>query len=260
VNELALTESPSLRRQYADRVDVLDKVKALTFFPDGQHVDTPGVAAYFEVTPDVIKKVVQRNRKELEGNGLRVLRGDEYREFARTNSVVTEGGDFLSLASSQNTVTVFTRRTILNVGQLLTESEVAEAVRTRLLDVEEEAREQHLLSLDAQPIRVPLEPTTFPLSDAVVLMRQKFGVRVPVAELTRILRAGGVLRQDGKPKAEYQALFWHTGSAYEVFGHAIEPLYRRYESTKIRLEMAAQMRLPMEPPGWPELPLLPPTP
>jgi predicted lipoprotein len=90
--------------------------------------------------------------------------------------------------------------------------------------------------------------------DAVVLIRQQFGVKVPVAELTRVLRQGGVLRQDNKPKADYEALFWHTGTAYEVFGHRIEALYRLYESTKLRLEMAARARLRMDPPGGPELP------
>ncbi len=124
------------------------------------------------------------------------------------------------------------------------------AVRAR----EAEARAE-LDATEAKPALESFTPLTFPLSDAVVLMRQKFGVKVPVAELTRVLRQGGVLRQDGRPKAKYEALFWHTGSAFEVFGHAVEAVYRLYESTKIRLEMAAQTRLPVDPPGWPELPL-----
>ena len=104
------------------------------------------------------------------------------------------------------------------------------------------------------PAPTPFEPVTYSLADTVVLMRQKFGVKVPVADLTRILRQGGVLCQNGKPKADYEAIFWHTGTAYEVFGHRIEALYRLYESTKLRLDMAAQARLRTDPPGWPELP------
>jgi hypothetical protein len=104
------------------------------------------------------------------------------------------------------------------------------------------------------PAATPFEPVTYSLADTVVLMRQKFGVKVPVVELTRVLRQGGVLCQNGKPKTDYEAIFWHTGTAYEVFGHRIEALYRLYESTKLRLEMAAQARLRMDPPGWPELP------
>ncbi|WP_050589813.1 hypothetical protein [Salinispora arenicola] len=125
--ELALTESPSLRARYAARVDVLDKVKALALLPDNTHATTEIVAGYYEVDVETIRKLVQRNREELTGNGLRVLRGEELREFER---------DTLSTSKIRN-LTLFTRRAILNVGQLLTGSPVAERVRRYLLDVEE---------------------------------------------------------------------------------------------------------------------------
>lgn len=109
----------------------------------------------------------------------------------------------------------------------------------------------------ALPVAEPSEPTTYPLVDALVLMRQRFGVNVGLHDLTRTLRAGGVLRQDGRPMKDFTNLFWlkaKTGT-YEVFEHSIKPLYHLYESTKLRLEMAAQRALPIDPPGWPELPL-----
>lgn len=128
LSEVALTESPSLRAQYADRIDVLDKVKALAMLPDGIHADIPIVAAYFEVSTDAIEKTIQRNRDELKDNGLDVLRGEEFRLFATDN---------LSVANTRaRSVTVFSRRAILNVGQLLRDSPVARQVRTYLLDVE----------------------------------------------------------------------------------------------------------------------------
>jgi hypothetical protein len=131
IKEVALTESRTLRDQYAGRTDVLDKVKALALLPDGIHVDIPMVAAYFEVTVDAIEKIVQRHREELEGNGLNVLRGEDYRRFAADN---------LSAASPRaRSITLFNRRTLLNAGQLLTGSPIAKAVREYLLDVEEAA-------------------------------------------------------------------------------------------------------------------------
>lgn len=129
IQELALTESRSLREQYADRTDVLDKVKALALLPDGTHADIPAVARYFEVTEDAIGSMIRRNRDELSDNGLLVLRGAEYREFATVN---------LTVANPQaRSITLFTRRAVLNAGQLLTESPIAKAIRTYLLDVEE---------------------------------------------------------------------------------------------------------------------------
>jgi hypothetical protein len=129
VNELALTESPSLRAQYADRVDALDKVKALSLLPDGTHIDLPMIARYYEVAEDAIESVIRRNREELEANGFQVLKGRAYRDFASVN--LTDANP------NARSITLFTRRAILNVGQMLTESGVARAVRTYLLDVEE---------------------------------------------------------------------------------------------------------------------------
>lgn len=126
------------------------------------------------------------------------------------------------------------------------------AVKTREAELAEVARAA------APPAVEPFTPTTYPLADVVVLIRQRFGVRISVGDLTEKLRQGGVLRQDGKPKVKYESLFWHTGETgrtYEVFGHQIEAVYRLYESTKLRLELAAQRALPLDPPGWPELPL-----
>ncbi|MEU6709918.1 hypothetical protein ABZ897_00450 [Nonomuraea sp. NPDC046802] len=123
------------------------------------------------------------------------------------------------------------------------------AIRTR----EAEARQMVKAAGKVPELR---EPTTYPLVDVRVLIRQNFGVNVAVAELTRVLRQGGVLRQDGRPSAAYSHLFWlKKNGTYEVFEHSIAPLYHIYESTKLRLEMAAQAALRMDPPGWPELPL-----
>jgi hypothetical protein len=131
------------------------------------------------------------------------------------------------------------------------------AVRTREAETAQASALAAAESVAALPAPEPVEPNTYPLVDALVLMRQRFGVNVGLHDLTRTLRAGGVLRQDGRPMKDYTHLFWlkaKTGT-YEVFEHSIKPLYHVYESTKLRLEMAAQRALPLDPPGWPELPL-----
>jgi len=127
-NELALTESRTMRAATMDRTDVLDKVKALTMLPDGLHVTTEIAADYYEVTIDVVKKVVERNRLELTENGYSVLRGQHLRDFESDNPSL----------SKRRAIALFSKRTMLNLGELITGSEVAKAVRTRLLDSEDE--------------------------------------------------------------------------------------------------------------------------
>lgn len=135
VQEIALTESRTLREQYADRTDVLDKVKALAMLPDGTHVTTEAVASYYEVPLTTIESVVEDNREELASNGRRVLKGAELRRFATPFGGVAN----LGLSPMARQLAVFSRRAVLNVGQLLRDSEVARQVRTYLLDAESEA-------------------------------------------------------------------------------------------------------------------------
>ena len=135
--ELVLTESRTMRAQTADRVDVLDKVKALALLPDGINATTEMVAAYYEVGVEAIKSLVKDNRAELVNNGYWVLRGPQFREFVGSHEDLANAFD-----SKARGAALFTRRTILNVGQLLTESDLARQVRTYLLEVEEQAAPQ----------------------------------------------------------------------------------------------------------------------
>jgi hypothetical protein len=119
------------------RVEALTKVKALQLLPDDTHVTTAMVAEYFEVDAEAIKKVTQRNREELESNGMTVLRGEALVGFER---------DILSLSNKsypqalRSNLTLFSRRAVLNVAMLLRDSDVARRVRVYLLDAEGSAR------------------------------------------------------------------------------------------------------------------------
>ncbi|MGY0068483.1 hypothetical protein ACWZEH_17040 [Streptomyces sp. QTS137] len=79
IKESVLLESQTLRSSVLDRTDVLEKVKALSLLPDGMHVTTAMVAAYFEVAETVVNNLLSRHRHELQSNGMRVLRGSELR-------------------------------------------------------------------------------------------------------------------------------------------------------------------------------------
>ncbi|MDX3632770.1 hypothetical protein OG920_22865 [Streptomyces europaeiscabiei] len=66
IDETPLLESKALRGNMLERTDVLDRVKVLSLLPDGMHVTTAMVAAYFEVGVKTIESLVEDHREELE--------------------------------------------------------------------------------------------------------------------------------------------------------------------------------------------------
>ncbi|MFF3390716.1 hypothetical protein ACFYW1_07265 [Streptomyces sp. NPDC002669] len=138
--EVALLESRALRVEQMGRVDVLDKVKSLVMLPDGIHVRTEDVARYFEVSTEVVKKVTQRHRAEVSENGLKLLRGTELQKFHRDMLSLWGGGGVESYPQAATQLTLYTRRTVLDIAMLLRDSDIARCVRTYLLDAEQDLR------------------------------------------------------------------------------------------------------------------------
>ncbi|MEV6737386.1 hypothetical protein AB0N14_10800 [Streptomyces sp. NPDC051104] len=132
IDESAFLESKALRSSVLERTDVLDRVKALSLLPDGMHVTTAMVAAYFGVTVEVIRQLAKRHREELEVNGMTVLRDADLRKFESDNVSLSLG----SYPQARRSLTIYSRRAVLNVAMLLRDSEVARQVRRYLLDME----------------------------------------------------------------------------------------------------------------------------
>ncbi|WP_405585670.1 restriction endonuclease [Streptomyces sp. NBC_01092] len=132
INESALMESKSLRDSVLERTDVLDRVKALSLLPDGMHVTTAMVAAYFEVSRKAIESLVLDHREELVANGYRVLAGTELASFKEVSGI----------PSRSRSLALYPRRAVLNIAMLLRDSEIARQVRVYLLDMEYQARTQ----------------------------------------------------------------------------------------------------------------------
>ncbi|MFF7256747.1 hypothetical protein [Streptomyces microflavus] len=151
--EVALLESRALRVEQMGRVDILDKVKSLVMLPDGIHVRTEDVARYFEVSTEVVRKVIQRHREEVTENGLKLLRGSELQVFHRDMLSLWKGGEGESYPQAATQLTLYTRRTVLNVAMLLRDSDIARCVRTYLLDAEASLRAQYE-TLDARVTRI----------------------------------------------------------------------------------------------------------
>ncbi|MFD4857624.1 hypothetical protein [Streptomyces atratus] len=138
--EVALLESRALRVEQMGRVDVLDKVKSLVVLPDGIHLRTDDVARYFEVSTTAVRRLTDRHQNELQGNGMRVLRGAELRSFHSDMLSLWAGEGMESYPQAATRLRLYTRRTVLNVAMLLRDSDIARCVRTYLLDAEQDLR------------------------------------------------------------------------------------------------------------------------
>ncbi|WP_416977891.1 restriction endonuclease [Streptomyces sp. T028] len=155
INESVLLESTTLRASVLDRTDVLDRVKALSLLPDGMHVTTAMAAAYFRVTAEVIRQLTKRHRNELEANGMTVLRGADLRKFESDNMSLSP----TSYPQARRSLTIYSRRAVLNVAMLLRDSDIARQVRTYLLDMEHLAR--------TQPVDNPVHTAASSLDDRI---------------------------------------------------------------------------------------------
>ncbi|WP_344461401.1 hypothetical protein [Kitasatospora kazusensis] len=173
--EAVILESRTMRGTLVERTEALDKVKALELLPDGLHVTTRMVADYFEVHEEAVNSVVRRHRDELRDSGLAVLKGADLQHFLVVN-VTTRKPPGRGLA-------VFPRRAVLNVAMLLRDSEVARAVRQRLLDLAERS--------GARPVE-----NTGQWSEALVTEIVERAVRVLRAEPAELREANaGLVRQ-----------------------------------------------------------------
>ncbi|WP_404416567.1 hypothetical protein [Marinospirillum sp.] len=98
---------------------------------DGETVFTKAqVVALYDVSESTIEKYLVSHADELKANGYTLLRGKKLKEFKESlDGAVTNYGTKTSVLG------VFSFRAVLNLGMLLTESEPARELRSRLLDI-----------------------------------------------------------------------------------------------------------------------------
>jgi len=66
IKEENFINDEQLRQKYLDKINVLEKVKDLLTLPGTEIMTTRQVAEYYEVTQEVIRDNIRRNREELE--------------------------------------------------------------------------------------------------------------------------------------------------------------------------------------------------
>lgn len=122
--------SLELRQKVIGRVHVLEKVKKLSMLPGDIYVTVEMASNYFEVSQEVIRQVIVRHRGEISSDGMKVIAGPELSELKSLSGI----------RSKAPKLTLLNRRNLLRIAMLLEVSEVAEKVRSYLLDKEEEVK------------------------------------------------------------------------------------------------------------------------
>lgn len=158
--EQALVESKALRESYIYRTDVLDKVKRLMLLPDDVNANIEMVATFYEVPRKAIDSLIWDHREEVETDGLRVLSGAELEQF------VISFGEKANISRKVRSLTIIPRRAILRIGMLLRDSPVARAVRDKLLDMEDVAREPELLHFRKEAMMLEVTASVLRLPDS----------------------------------------------------------------------------------------------
>ncbi len=144
-------------------------------------------------------------------------------------------------------------RTFLMLLAGVDENRVDSAVRPALIAYQSEvadAIEQYWTrgqAVNPRPTVGELwEPHTLTWEEVCALIEQRFGIGLTVNELCRTLRTAGVLKQTGAPTKAHKALFWFTGSAWNVHPHAVKQLAMKVYTTGRELQDFRFLRARME--------------
>ncbi|MFZ6771679.1 DNA-binding protein [Undibacterium sp. SXout7W] len=130
-----------LTNSLVDRQNVLNNRYALSqaehhlalggVFFDGECVFTKQhVMAMFDVSDATIERYLSAHNEELKSNGYMLLRGKKLKEFKSLSNVT-----LMDEGNKAPILGLFTFRSVLNLAMLLTESEKAKLIRSRLLDI-----------------------------------------------------------------------------------------------------------------------------
>lgn len=154
-------ESRSLRDNCIERLDILNRVKALFLIPEVNLMSTGMVAKFFDVPADTIRKEYQLNKDELDPDGVKAFSSKELQVAGNNFTLLPNGHSGVIVSATDGTkynlphtkTTYYTPRSVMRLAMLLRDSKVAREVRTQLLnvvmDTAPEKRIKHIEEEDA---------------------------------------------------------------------------------------------------------------
>jgi len=129
-----LTVSTIDRQNVLNNIVVLEDIKNYLGLPgmlfEDEYIYTKQqVSEFYQIDITTIEKYLENYDKELKHNGYSVLKGKKLKEFKK------QFGHIINLSSKTSQLSVFNFRALLNLGMLLVESEMAKALRSKILDL-----------------------------------------------------------------------------------------------------------------------------
>lgn len=82
------------------------------------------------------------------------------------------------------------------------------------------------------------EPVTYTWEEVAAELRQRYAIDYAIPELTRRLRAAGVLKVSGAPRRPYEPMFWWTGTHWEL--HRSAACVLAYHLTHIARQLSTR--------------------
>lgn len=157
VQEINFIEQKDVREKYISQLEVLDKVKKLFLIPELDMMTTQQIADYYEVNYDVIKKCYQRNKSEIDSDGIVLKMLDFWRghyvpsKDSKKGSTTFQISDNIQIVVPNAGIKLFSKRAVLRFGMLLRDSAIAKEVRTQLLNTfEHTTEEQRTTDIDQE--------------------------------------------------------------------------------------------------------------
>lgn len=115
-----------------ENIHVLERVKDILTIGKTDLITVQMCADYFEANERTVSDCINVNKLELEENGLKVYKRKEIIQiFENTGYPYLEEG----FKIPNRGLRLMTKRTLLNIGMLLRDSEIAKELRRRILDV-----------------------------------------------------------------------------------------------------------------------------
>lgn len=129
-----LTVSNIDRQNILNNPTVLDNLRDYLgvpgmLFQDEYRYTKQQIADFYQIDIGTIERYLESNEKELKHNGYVVLKSKNLKEFKN------QFGHIINLSNKTSQLGVFNFRSFLNIGMLLVESEMAKALRSKILDI-----------------------------------------------------------------------------------------------------------------------------